>query len=202
VNYFSDAREAKEFLASRIVHEAALQGVTLSEVEQKMLYFTESGWTLPDMPEISDRFDREYDQDEYEQKIAKLVKGAAKRVEKTSRDEYKQWWAATRLLKTQDHYISLLIDEAGLRPPGDLLKLWGTGVAIVGLVLAFSIISAKYNVDWDKYFTAHGGFQRFFWGTLGCLFALYVAARMLFGSRMDDWLMKLIIRGKSESDRK
>jgi len=41
-----------------------------------MLYFTESGWTLPDIMKVSVDFDREYDQDKYEQKIAKLVTNA------------------------------------------------------------------------------------------------------------------------------
>ncbi len=36
-------REAKEFLASRIVAEAERENVPLSEIERKMLYFTESG---------------------------------------------------------------------------------------------------------------------------------------------------------------
>lgn len=202
MSYFSDAREAKEFLATRIIHEATLQGVTLSEVEQKMLYFTESGWTLPDMPEISDKFDREYDQDEYEEKIAKLVNAAANRTKKTSRDEYRHWWAAIRLLKTEDHYVSVLIDEADLRPPGDLLKLWSAGFVIVGLVIAYAVFSADYDIDWSKYFPDQAAFDRFFWGTLGSVFALYLAARVVFGSRMDDWLVKLIARRKSDGARK
>ena len=199
MKYFSDAQQAKEFLATRIIQEAGLQGVPLSEIEQKMLYYTETGWTLPDMPDISDKFDREYDQDEYEEKIAKIVKAAADRAKKTSRDEYKQWWAAVRFLNTEDHYISLLIDEAHLRPPGDRLKLWGTGLAIVGVVLAYAVISADYDIDWSKYFPDRAAFDRFFWGTLGCLFALYVAARVLFGSRVDEWIFRVGSRAGKKS---
>src|SRR5690349_23643303 len=64
-----DAREAKEFLISKIVAEAQREKAPLSEIERKMLYFTESGWTLPDIMQVSEQFDREYDQDEYEKKI-------------------------------------------------------------------------------------------------------------------------------------
>ena len=39
----------------------------------RMLYFTETGWTLPDMKQVSSDFDRDYDQGEYEQKIGGLV---------------------------------------------------------------------------------------------------------------------------------
>jgi hypothetical protein len=64
---FHSGREAKEFLISRIVEEAQRENIPLSEIERKMLYFTESGWTLPDIMKVNDDFDREYDQDEYEQ---------------------------------------------------------------------------------------------------------------------------------------
>src|SRR5947209_6259308 len=58
---FHSGREAKEFLISRIVAEAEHEKVPLSEVERKMLYFTETGWTLPDMAAVSDEFDKDYD---------------------------------------------------------------------------------------------------------------------------------------------
>ena len=44
-----DAHEAKESLISKIVAEAQRENAPLSEIERKMLYFTESGWTLPDI---------------------------------------------------------------------------------------------------------------------------------------------------------
>jgi hypothetical protein len=116
---FSSGREAKEFLVSHIIAEAESDNVPLSEVERKMLYFTESGWTLPDIMEVSAEFDREYDQDDYEQKIAALVVKADGRIRKGSGDEYDKWWAAIRLLEREDHYISVMIRLAGLRPRGD-----------------------------------------------------------------------------------
>ena len=67
---FANAREAKEFLVTRIVAEAQRESVSLSEVERKMLYFSETGWTLPDIMVVSDAFDRDYDQAKYEEKIA------------------------------------------------------------------------------------------------------------------------------------
>ena len=59
---FHSAREAKESLALRIAEQAQRDHVQLSEVEQKMLYFSETDWTLPDMTEVSEEFDRDYDQ--------------------------------------------------------------------------------------------------------------------------------------------
>jgi hypothetical protein len=59
------AREAKEFLVAQIALEAQRENVILTDVERKMLYFSESGLTLPDMPAVSDEFDSQYDQGEY-----------------------------------------------------------------------------------------------------------------------------------------
>jgi hypothetical protein len=85
---FHTGREPKEFLISKIVEEAQRENVPLSDVERKMLYFTESGWTLPDIMKVSEDFDREYDQDKYERKIAKLVRKADSRIRKGCCEEY------------------------------------------------------------------------------------------------------------------
>jgi hypothetical protein len=97
-----DAREAKEFLISKIVAEAQRENAPLSETERKMLYFTESGWTLPDITQVYEQFDREYDQDEYEKKIARIVAKAYKHILHDSPDEYDKWWAAVRFLRRED----------------------------------------------------------------------------------------------------
>jgi hypothetical protein len=116
---FHTGREAKEFLISELVAEAQRENVPLSDIERKMLYFTESGWTLADMMEVYADFDEQYDQPKYEQKIAKLVTKAYKRICKSSRDDYERWWAAIRFLQREDHYLSVMIRTAGLRPRGD-----------------------------------------------------------------------------------
>jgi hypothetical protein len=140
---FRDAREAKEFLISKIVAEAQRENAPLSETERKMLYFTESGWTLPDVMQVNEQFDREYDQDDYETKIARIVGKAYKRILHDSRDEYDKWWAAVRFLQREDHYISVLIGLADLRPRWDQLKLLAAGLAIVACIVLWIIFSNK-----------------------------------------------------------
>ena len=86
---FSSAREAKEFLVSTIVDEAQRENMPLSDLERKMLYFSENYSSLPDIMEISDEFDRTYDLGEYENKIARLiralVRGFTKRATKNTK---------------------------------------------------------------------------------------------------------------------
>jgi hypothetical protein len=189
MNQFSSAREAKEFLVSRIVEEAQREGVPLSEVERKMLYFTETGWTLPNILDVSDEFDRDYDQDEYEKKIASLIKNAVKQKRKSNPVDYASWQDAIGLLNTEDHYILAMVQRAGLaipstrrvRPSHDRLKLWGTGFAIVGSFLCVVFLALKYNVDPHVAIVATA---------LG-LAAAYVLFRLIYGASRTD---KLVVR--------
>ena len=58
---FATARDAKEFLIGKILTEAQRESVSVSEVERKMFYFSET-WTLLDIADVNDIFDRDYDQ--------------------------------------------------------------------------------------------------------------------------------------------
>ena len=70
---FATDREALDFLADRIAAEAKRENISLSDLERKILYFSETSWTLPEMTSVSASFDQNYDQDEYERKIASLI---------------------------------------------------------------------------------------------------------------------------------
>jgi hypothetical protein len=114
-------RRAKENLADRIVAEAQREGIALSEVERKMLYFSETGWTLPEMAEVNEEFDRDYDQDAYEQKIGGLVCSLRARTDR-SEEEIAAWDEAVAKLSDGDHYLLVLItagekSASGLRSP-------------------------------------------------------------------------------------
>jgi hypothetical protein len=190
---FHSGREAKEFLISRIVAEAQRENVLLSEVERKMLYFTESGWTLPDMTAVSEDFDSEYDQNKYEKKIARLIRNAAKHDRKESRDEYDEWWSAIRFLKREDHYISVMVGIAGLRPAGDQLRLFGTGLAIVTCLLVVTFLSIKYQIDLSKYVPSRGALAFYIWATGVVVVIMYLLLRFIIGKkRTDDLTSKML----------
>ena len=186
---FHTGREAKEFLISEIVAEAQSENVTLSEVERKMLYFTESGWTLPDIMEVNEEFDREYDQAEYEHKIAKLVKKADKRIREGSREDYDRWWAAIRFLEREDHYISVMVRLAGLHPRGDQFRLLATALAIVACILVWVFVGINYNIP----LPSRGSLGIFVWAVVACLFVAYTLLRFILGrNRADDLTSKAL----------
>src|SRR5271157_2009547 len=144
---FDSARQAEELLVAVIVEEAQREGVPLSELEQKMLYFTESGWAPPGTIEAARLFDAEYDQSRYEKKISRLIRNARRRVHSQDQRALADWFDAIRVLGKGDHYLLVMIDRAGAaRPPWDRLKLWATAFAIVVAVLGLFYAANRLGI--------------------------------------------------------
>jgi hypothetical protein len=154
-------KEAKDFLVERIVAEAARDRMPLSEVERQMLYFTEEGGLSKPVRQVSEAFDRDYDVDEYEARIAGLVRSLLTRLNPPDQE---LWNDAVAKLGDGDHYLRVLIDAgspgiaaslpSGLRPwvpgfdpgsprpQGDLRRLIFVALALfllffVGMLLLF-----------------------------------------------------------------
>src|ERR1700684_385777 len=67
-------RQAKDFLVQQAVEEAASEGLPLSVVEKRMMYFTESDPSSCENPlALNDEFEAQYDTAEYEAKISGLL---------------------------------------------------------------------------------------------------------------------------------
>jgi hypothetical protein len=110
MNRFPTERDAKEFLVSEIVREAESQGRPLTEIERQMLYFSETGWSPDGTAEAAAEFDRLKDSAKYERKIAALIRGARKRAPK---DDALAWSDAIKRLSVGDHYLLVMVDQAG-----------------------------------------------------------------------------------------
>jgi hypothetical protein len=101
---FSSPPEAKEFLIARILSQAEHDGVPLSEVERKMLYFSEKGWVPPDMATANEEFERYYNQPDFERKMATVIRSV--RASRQDGKDERNWESAVRTLRTEDHYFS------------------------------------------------------------------------------------------------
>jgi len=101
-------REAKDFLVWQTAEQAVLEGVPLSDLEKRMMYFTESGYVPEDPIKLNDEFEAEYDSDEYETKVSLLMRHAYSRIEKENPRACAQWKEAIRTLSKGDHYLSVL----------------------------------------------------------------------------------------------
>jgi hypothetical protein len=157
---FGSFREALEYLVGRIVAGAKLEGISLSEVERKMLYFSETDWTLPNILEVNKEFERLYDTVEYEAKIAGLIQRFLRRAEAENEREFDLWNKAEDKLREGDYYLLVMIDAGPppggsksrwlptwsdnrrQRETGDRLRLWLIALAcVVGAIALTALIS-------------------------------------------------------------
>ena len=160
---FGTVREAKEYLIRRILAQADRDGVPLSEVERNMLYFSETGWTLPNMMAISRKFDETYSQDEYEKKIGGIIRQVCDQPDIDRNDD--RWKEAVQRLREEDHYLLVLIDGAARgsnkKHRGETARLIVAGAVVVAVFLpALSLIESHVSdptiAKWIGYATFLG----------------------------------------------
>jgi hypothetical protein len=110
---------AKGFLVCRIVEQAALDGVPLAEAEILMLGFSEASATAEEI-ETAAKFERDFDDKDYESKIARLIRHAY--VQDKNRGESAAWSSALGVLieSEEDAYLLVMLDRAhiGFKRPG------------------------------------------------------------------------------------
>ncbi len=101
-------REAKDFLVAQTAEQAALEGVSLSDLEKRMMYFTEDKDAPEDPTALNDEFEAQYETAKYEKKISRLMRHAYSRVKKENSEKALQWNRAIRTLRRGDHYMLVL----------------------------------------------------------------------------------------------
>ena len=111
---FETVVSAKMFFVERVLQQAERENINISGLEKAMLSFTESGdWEFGS--EIAEQFDDEYDQDEYERKVAGLLKRAydqdLKEGAGPTGDAQTAYRAAYEKLRKEDNYILIMIDQ-------------------------------------------------------------------------------------------
>lgn len=165
--HFASIREALEYAVGRIAAEAEREGVPLSEVECKMLYFTETSWTLPGIMEVNKEFDRLYDQNEYEAKIAGLIRNFVQRALAENEEEFSAWTNAIDKIGEEDFYLLVMVGAATRserrrwrwlpilsdfdlyrpvgREPGDRLRFWIAALVVVFVCLGAALLYASFT---------------------------------------------------------
>jgi hypothetical protein len=77
-----NTKQAKDFLVQQTSEQAALENVSLSDLEKRMMYFTESDPRSCENPfDLNGEFEAQYDSGEYELKISRLLHQAYRRLE-------------------------------------------------------------------------------------------------------------------------
>ena len=115
-------QSSKQFLIDRIVDQARLEGISLNEIEMRMLKFTEAALRPKDL-EAAEIFEREYDDQEYEKKVANLLRHAYERDKQS--DCKAAWEEALSRVAGRDLYLNVMIEQAGLgHDPLAIFKNW------------------------------------------------------------------------------
>jgi hypothetical protein len=149
---FPSAMDAKTFLAERIAAQAEREGAPLDELERKNLYFSETYEAPDDALEVASEFGKTHDDAEYEKKIAALAKRAYK-ADEGSATVLQRWREAMARLEPEDHYIEIMLEQAGLmyadyslRAPNYTKELYGT-LAVVVVVATCIVLWATQIVS-------------------------------------------------------
>ena len=142
MNRFPTIREAKEHLIGRILAQADQDGISLSNVEREMLYFSGTGWTLSNMMAISQDFVAVTTKMNTTPRLAESFDACAIMARETKTMAVGS--EAVKRLRAEDHYLLVLIDGArkvaANRPSGDIGRL----IVAAALVSAVFVGSAFF----------------------------------------------------------
>jgi hypothetical protein len=140
--------EAKQFLVDRIAAEAEREGAPLSEIEKAMLAFSEAGASAEEL-ETAHSFERDFDDKEYEHRIARLARAAYDRDAGAGRKA--EWDEALDELASEDFYLMVMLEQAGIVKTTSHLRLpdWrllvGFAPALACMALAAAVAFAPLS---------------------------------------------------------
>ena len=176
------------FITGEVADEAARAGAPLTDVERRMLYFCEGPRTPANLIEAAETFEREYDEKEYERRIAALIRGARKRADG---DKKAMWSEAVARLENSDNYLCVILNDA-IGRGADLRLSWRGGVAVVSLLVCLAAVPSL--VSWFRGHPAGNDEVFFFeWAAMMTAALTYGACRWVFGARRVDGFIDRII---------
>ncbi len=131
----------KAFIIGRVLDQSKQDGVSLTDIEEQMLGFAEERASKKDM-EAAATFDREYDDEEYEQKVAGLLRRAHDSDKAAGKQD--QWEAALMDLGGEDMYLKVLLDRAKIHDSfAGKGKWWAlVGAAPIALIIGLALMIA------------------------------------------------------------
>jgi hypothetical protein len=132
-----NTREAKDFLIGKIEREAQLAGVSLSDEDRRLLYYTEEEAASA----AGIREDRlASDDSQFERTASKLLRSAYER-HKGGPDE-KLFNQAVRKIHDGDHYLALIANGAiQTHRTRDFVLYVLIAIAVVGIAFAIAIFT-------------------------------------------------------------
>ena len=150
---YMNTEDAKDFLADQAAQQAALDHITISDLEKRMMYFSESDPASCDDPvRLDDEFEEKYATAEYEAKMSRLLHRAYKRLKVENPAGKLHWDEAISTLEKGDHYILVLWGQhspMGARKdgPGSKVVKYG-GMFVAGCLLLAKLANDRRIPTW------------------------------------------------------
>jgi hypothetical protein len=137
--------KAKDFL----VEQTALDSVPLSDLEKRMMYFTEGPDATEDSVVLNDEFETEYDMPTYEAKMPELLHRAYARVKKENPQTARTWNRSIRILRKDDHYLLVLWNQEGSikSSANNFLKVFTVVASLIAALVGLVLILDHYGVQ-------------------------------------------------------
>lgn len=162
-----NTKQAKDFLVQQAAEQAALENVPFSDLEKRMMYFTESDPPSCNNPiDLNAEFESQYDAKKYEHKISQLLHHARKRLKHQNPEQLRNWNEAVRTLRKGDHYILVLLD-AGPESDQQGPRMWMVIGLGIGLGIGMALL-AMLGIILDR----HGLFPRRLFAWIGAAFGV------------------------------
>src|SRR5919108_133033 len=104
--------EAKRFFVEKVIAQARVEQVALSDAERGMLMWSESDPDfIPDQG-LAEQLAAEMPDDEYQRKVTGLLARAFAADFAAKREAAEQWIQALAVLRQGDHYILVMLEQA------------------------------------------------------------------------------------------
>ncbi len=122
---FETQTDAKRFIVDRVLEQAKIDGVNLSDVERYNLSWSESDPDFKVDYELAEALKDEISSDEYEAKVAGLIRNAFERDIAADLNTKSLYREAYDKMNKGDHYILIMMKSAiGSKLGSKRLKWW------------------------------------------------------------------------------
>lgn len=204
-------REAKDFLVAQTAEQAALEGMPLSDLEKRMMYFTEGKDALEDPTALNDEFEAECNTAAYEAKIARLMHHAYARLREDSDEARRNWDIAIRCLRRGDHYLLVMWNMSPREEwsVGYFLKILAGSLGVIFLMFLVILTTEALEPHWRRIQKHIPTFPKpnphvllgLFLGLVAVAFLLRPQIERVGGWLLDNVLLRFIERkGKADDE--
>ena len=109
---FGAQSEAKRFIVERVLRQSQTNRIALTNAERHMLSWSESDPDFTPDFALAEELEREESDEEYEAKVADLIRSAFERDLASDSEARSLYRAAYAKLGEGDHYISIIMERA------------------------------------------------------------------------------------------